>query len=504
MLNKVKSIIIFGGGTSGWMAAAYISKNLNFKADITLIEDTATGPIGVGEGTQPATSPFLWDCGLKPTDWMGMCDATYKYGVELVGWCNEPYFVDNDVEQNSLISDGFYTNHYFQNKPYSEYKNFLPAYQLAKQNISPKKGNFDNNFGSSAKHNGAFHFNAFKIVEALKSVCINKITHIDARIKDVVTDENGIRKLIDDANVEYTADLYIDCSGFSSILLDKNLKEPFESYNDILLCDSAVALPTQYKNPTTECHPYTKATTMTSGWRWTIPTFSRIGNGYVYSSKFITPEQAEKELREALNCFDGEARHLKIRCGKHKRIAVKNVVAVGLSAGFIEPLEATGITFTTHAIQALTQGLNNTGNVLSEKLRDFVNLSFDVVTTEILAFVWAHYKFSSRSDTDFWKAVHAIEIENLPEKAKNIIEHLLSGHPYDYRLTYYSMFSVPQWFSMLHAGNAYENKQITLTADQEEYGKYFCNVQKERLKIVMNTFGNHYDYLKDRYNANNV
>ena len=498
-LRKVKEIIIFGGGTSGWMTAAYLSRNLRFKPKITLIEDVSKGPIGVGEGTQPSTAPFLYECGLKPKEWMKMADSAFKYGVELNGWADKPYFIDNDVEETSLISENFYTNHYFQNKSIDEYNNFLPSYQLAKDNVSPKLGTFDQNFGVAEKNTGAFHFNAYKIVEALKSVCIENINHVDTTIKDVVKGASGIEKLIANDGKEYSADLYIDCSGFASILLDKTLNEPFDSYSDYLLCDSAVAMPTQYTDPQKECHPYTKATTMNAGWRWTIPTFGRIGNGYVYSSKYISADEAEKELRDSVGEYEAPAKHLKIRCGKHKRVAVNNVVAVGLSAGFIEPLEATGITFSTTIIKTLAHALNNTSNIWNSKAKEFINDFFETSVTEILAFVWAHYKYSTRCDTSFWQDVHKLEHTELPEKSKQIIEKVLTEHPLEYMLNYNSIFSVPQWFGMLHSGKVFEGREIQLTQEQELYGKYFCDVQKERVKMAKNIFKNHYDYLEELY-----
>jgi len=218
----------------------------------------------------------------------------------------------------------------------------------------------------------------------------------------------------------------------------------------------------------------------------------------------ITPEQAEKELRESISEYEAPAKHLKIRSGKHTHIAVNNVVGVGLAAGFIEPLEATGITFTTHVVRELATALNTTGNILNDKLRSYINQSFDEITNEILAFVWAHYKFSTRNDTEFWKAVQEQKVEDLPESAKIIIEKLLTEHPFEYRLKYHSMFSVPQWFSMLHAGGALDQIKTELTPAEEKYGKYFCNTQNERVKLAMNLLENHYTHLKGMYNANSI
>ena len=144
-LKKVKKITIFGGGTSGWLTAAYLVNNLNVPTQIVLIEDSEQGPIGVGEGTQPFTAKFLSECGIPPHLWMKDSNATFKYGVELIGWNDEPYFVDNDNEDNGIIAHNLYTSDYFIDKPYSEFAKWHPAYRLAKKNICQK---FDEYFKS--------------------------------------------------------------------------------------------------------------------------------------------------------------------------------------------------------------------------------------------------------------------------------------------------------------------------------------------------------------------
>lgn len=502
MLKKVKHIIIFGGGTSGWLTAAYLLNNLKFNTKITIIEDLAKGPIGVGEGTQPYTSVFLAECGLKPKDWMKECDASFKYGVELINWTDSDYFVDNDRLENSLIADELYTSHYFAGKDPKEFSEWLPPYKLARENLSPKFEGFDQNFAVDEKNYGAFHFNAFKILDALKKKCGDKVNHIDTTIVDVEYNGQEILSLIDKDNKKYSADLFVDCTGFSSILLGKTFKEEFVSYNDFLLCDKAVAMPTQYKDPYKECHPYTKATTMTAGWRWTIPTYSRIGNGYVYSSKHITPDQAEQELRDVLGEYDAQARHLDIKSGKYKNISKNNVVAVGLSAGFIEPLEATGITFTTSIAQTLTSALNLEGNILTQKLHNYINDHFEILTEEIFAFVWAHYHFSTRNDTKFWKEIRNQNPDNLPAITKAFISNFFPKPPKEYRLTQFSMFSTVQWFSMINASGLY--KEEILTDAEKKYCEYFLDMQNSRVESAKKLFDNHYNYLREQYNEDTV
>lgn len=500
LLKKIRKIIIFGGGTSGWLAAAFIVKNLQTPTQIHLIEDASLGPIGVGEGTQPLTARFLYQCGIDPKQWMNPSKAAFKYGVELIGWNDEPYFVDNDSIENTLIADNLFVHDYFIDKPYKEFAEWHPAYRMAKANKSPKYTDYyDVAFQMGYHSFGAVHFSAFDIIKTIKDLILDKITYTDTRITKVNKDENGITSLADDSNV-YTADLYVDCSGFSSVLLEKNLSVPFKSYNNWLLCDKAVAIPTEYTDPVSECYPYTKATAMNSGWRWTIPIYNRIGNGYVYSSKFTTPELAEDELRKSINEFKAPAKHLDMKCGVHNEIAVKNVCAAGLSAGFVEPLEATGITFTTSVVMSLVDSLNNSQNVWGNSQRNFVNKLFQEIIEETFAFVWAHYYFSSKSDTDFWRAIRTQKITDLPQPIQRILSNFLPKPMRFLNINPNSMFNVGQWVSVLHAGGAYQGTESLLSNEQIEYINYFLKVHSNRIDLAVDMFPNHYEYLKRWYN----
>ena len=496
----LKKIIIFGGGTSGWLTAAYLTNNLIEPVEIQLIEDASKGPIGVGEGTQPLTASFLYKCGISAKDWMKPSNAAFKYGVELTGWNDEPYFVDNDVVDNVLPAPHLPVSKYFIDKPYSEFKKWHPAYRLAKNNTATKIDDAtDINFNVGLDSYGAVHFSAFDIIDTIKKLILDRINYVDTKITQVGSDVNGITKLIDDKGENYTADLYIDCTGFQSILLGKTLKEPFISYNDWLINDSAVAMPKQYTNPEEECFPYTKATTMKAGWRWTIPTYHRIGNGYVYSSKHITPEEAEAELREAIGEYEAPANHLKMRIGSHENIAVKNVLAVGLAAGFVEPLEATGITFTTALVTSLADLLNRTGNVWNEQPMAMINRGFYEMSIEILTFIYAHYYFSSRNDTPYWQEIRSKTLEELPADARMMMSQYYPNLGDFVFFTPGSMFSSVQWWSMLHAGGAYPNAKSDLTDKQKKYIEHFMKVQDLRVESAKELFGNHYKFLDKWY-----
>lgn len=502
MLKKVQNIIIFGGGTSGWLTAAYMTNNLSTPAKITLIEDASKGPIGVGEGTQPFTSKFLSRCNIFPKEWMKPSNASFKYGVELIGWNNEPYFVDNDNPDNAVLAHDLYTSDYFIAKTKKEYFDWYPSYNLAKKNICQKYDDYlDVNFQMGPWDFGAVHFSAYDIIDTIKKLIFDKIVYVDTKITQVKRDDEGITALVDEDNKEYTADLYIDCSGFESILLEKTLKEPFKPYKRWLFNDSAIAMPTQYKDPQKECHPYTKATAMDSGWRWTIPTYHRIGNGYVYSSDFISQDDAETEFRTKMNDFETPVKHLKMKTGYHSKIARENVCAVGLSAGFVEPLEATGITFTTAVVEYIVEQLNLSGNVWGPTAHRNINQNFQHMSDEILAFVWAHYHWSSKNDTKYWQEVRNLQIEDLPEGSKNILASLVPVPARYFMYSPHSMFSVCQWFSMLKAGGAYDEVGSYLNEKQEKYGKYFTESISQKVALAEKYFQNHYEYLKEWYNG---
>lgn len=498
-MTKIKTITIVGGGTSGWLTAAYLIKNLQEPVHITLIESSKIGVIGVGEGTQPYTSTFLRKCGFEPHQWMKPADATYKYGVEFIGWTDRNYFVDNDSTRTHIVNKDNLLHHAWVGKDVSEYLGWLPAYRLAKNNISPKLDDkLDFVVGNSATPAEAVHFNAIKIGESIKALILDKIEYHDAEVIGVNTDQYGVSSLsLSNGILNYSSDIYIDCTGFKSLLIEGALKQQHISINNLLPCDSAVAMPTQYINPEKECHPYTKATAMDCGWRWTIPTYSRIGNGYVYSSKYISSNDAEAELRKSINEYEAKAIHLKMRCGFKSSIAVGNVLAVGLSAGFVEPLEATGITFTTKVVETFCNLLNNFENNYDTNTKLTINRFFITMVEEIVNFIFLHYKNSTKRDTSFWQDIDKIPVNN---KIKEL-ESMFKPYPPS-KLTQYGLFDMfhsGQWFQVLSSDGYYSKIQNSLTEQEEIYYKIHTEMLKLRTDLQIEHYPNHYNYLKKTY-----
>jgi len=496
---NIRSICIVGGGTSGWLTAAYIIKNLP-QCSITLVESSKIGIIGVGEGTQPYTTTFLKNCGLAPKDWMRDADATYKFGVEFINWHADSYFVDNDSIFSHQASKNNLITKYWVGKKSSNYFDWLPAYSLAKKNKSPKiSEDLDFVIGSNSFSSEAVHFNAYKIGETLKQRFKNDLSYFDDEIINVNQDTNGIASLDLKSGHIINADFYIDCSGFKSLLIEQSLGINHNSINALLPCDSAVTIPTQYTNPISECHPYTKATAMTSGWRWTIPTFNRVGNGYVYSSKFQNKDDAELELRQAIGEFDEPALHLNMRCGYKDQICYKNVLAVGLSAGFVEPLEATGITFTTKTVEIFVNYLQQFDYHLNDNVKLMINEEFTKLIFEITAFIFLHYYTSSKRDTEFWQYFDEVP---MPEIVKSVAREFVPYPPSElYKLDKFTMFHSGQWFQVLNACGQYKDLQNQLSDEEQIYFKIHQEMLFTRTNHQLELYPNHYEFLSKWYQS---
>ena len=260
--------------------------------------------------------------------------------------------------------------------------------------------NEDNIIPFNFKRDTAFHFDATKFALWLKEhYCIPKgVKHIKEEIISIEEDNNGIKSL----NNKHKADLYIDCTGFASLLLGKTLKEPFESYADLLPNNSAWATRMPYKNKEKELVTYTNCTAIENGWVWNIPLWSRIGTGYVYSDKFVSDDDALKQFKKHLKTEELDFKKIKMKVGIHKRIWVKNVVSIGLSAGFIEPLESNGLFSVHEFLMILLRNMKREN--ISQWDRDNFNYQTKLLFRNFAEFVALHYALSHRDDTEYWKS----------------------------------------------------------------------------------------------------
>lgn len=401
-----KKILIVGGGTAGWMAANLLAKELKAtEFQITLLESPEIGIIGVGEGSTPQLKSLFDSLDIAEADWMAECDATYKLGISFKDWSSAPgfseYFHPFPATTDRHTAQAYVYNCYLRRQGVDVEtlpdNYFLPAF-LAQHKRGPVP---DSNFPFPVSY--GYHFNAYLLGEFLKNHGVSLgVEHLQAKVVGIERNQAGdIASVSTQDGHSYHADFFIDATGFSSLLLQQTLGVSFKSFGNNLFNDSAVVLPSDAKE---QPNSYTTSSAMKYGWGWDIPLRSRTGNGYVYSSDFCNRETAETELREKLGLLDSpiEARHLKMRVGQVEQHWSRNCLAVGLSQGFIEPLEATALHLVQSTIERFIPFLK--GNQLDHASQKEFNTDISNRFEGIRDYIVCHYKLNSCSDTPYWRA----------------------------------------------------------------------------------------------------
>jgi tryptophan halogenase len=418
----MKKIIIVGGGSAGWMTAAALIKTFPEK-EITLIESPSVPIIGVGESTLAGIKRFCRYLEIDEKDFIKHTDASVKLSIKFTDFYEKnhghfhypfgsPYF--NNITNSTR--DWFIKKAIYPETNVNDFVNsYFPSAALFNNNKFCL--NEDNKLGNfNPATDTAYHFDATKFGNWLKvRYCIPRgVKVIQDDVTDVVVSKSGVEylKLKNSENVY--SDLFIDCTGFNSMLLGEALKEPFEKFDHILPNNRAWATQLPYINKELELEPFTNCTAIDNGWVWNIPLWSRIGTGYVYSDKFVSPEAAKEEFKNYLksskmlfprdnSIVDNlKFKDIKFKIGIHKRTFVKNVVSIGLSAGFIEPLESNGL-FTTHEfLFKLLKTLQK--DKISNWDRDCYNKGTYTLFKSFVEFVSLHYSLSVRSDTEYWRS----------------------------------------------------------------------------------------------------
>ncbi|HSC68293.1 MAG TPA: tryptophan halogenase family protein [Cellvibrio sp.] len=460
--QPVKKILVVGGGTAGWMTAAYLAHWLE-KVDIqvTLIESELIGTVGVGEATVPGIHQFIRDLEIKESEFIRATNATFKLGIEFENWAGlgKDFFHPFAGYGVPIEDRPFYQTWWAaKTQGYTEgLEKFCLCTQLAKAGkfASPSL----DEKSRLAWYNYAYHFDASLFAKFLRGYAEKRrVTRIEGKINQVKLDESTgfIQSVTLESGQMVDADLFVDCTGMPALLIGKTLGVGYEDWSQWLLCDSALAVQT---TSVVEPDPFTRSSARSAGWQWHIPLQHRVGNGYVYSSRFISHDQARAELLENLRGERvTEPKLIRFTTGMRSDFWHKNCVAIGLSSGFLEPLESTSISLIQTGIAKMTGYLvdfkidekhvaeaNRLNRLEYERIRDFIIL---------------HYKLNGRADP-FWQQVKEMEVP--ATLAKKIAAFKGAG---EITLAEQESFKEESWISMFY-GFGLQPNALTPAVDPE-------------------------------------
>jgi tryptophan halogenase len=418
---KIKKVVIVGGGSSGWMTAAALCRQFP-ELEITLIESKDIKTIGVGESTLFGINQYLSLLNIEDKEWMPECDATYKVSISFTDFRDKgthfqyPFGGGAQSNQMPLGLDCWPILRQLdkENNPLEKFAEFYnPITYLATKNRMTY--NEDQSIPAfDPIGDVAYHFDSTKFGIYLRDkICKpSGLQHVVEEVTDITKKENGdVEYVITESGSKFEADLFVDCTGFKSLLLEETMGSKFISYSDTLLNDSALATKLEYDDPEVEMTNFTDCTAIENGWVWNIPLWNRIGSGYVYSSKFVDRDQALVEFKNHLKSKgkeipgDAEILDIKIKHGRHDKAWIGNVIAIGLSYGFIEPLESTGLLTTHENIYKLVRILQRRDMFVSQIDKIMLNDHMQLIVDGFKSFLEIHYALSQRQDTEYWRYV---------------------------------------------------------------------------------------------------
>jgi tryptophan halogenase len=485
-MQQVKKVVVAGGGTAGWVAAAALSKRLQGLIEVVLIESEEIGTVGVGESTVPPVQLFHNLLGIDEQEFMKATDATFKLAISFENWgqTGDQYFHPFGVTgKGSFLTD---FQHYYLHgltlgvdAPFGDYCYEL---QAAKQH----------KFGKTDKSNinYAYHLDAGRYARFLRKFSEDLgAVRIEGKIAQVQQHVNGdIRSLVLESGQEITGDLFIDCTGFRALLIEQTLNTGYDHWDHWLPCNKAVVVQTE---PGPNIHPYTRAIAHDSGWQWKIPLQHRGGNGLVYASDYLSDEKAKQRLLDGLEApalF--EPRVLSYQTGRRKKLWNKNCVAIGLSSGFIEPLESTSIFLFMSGIIRLLRLFPFNG--VTPALMDEYNQQSITEVEKIRDFIILHYHQTERSDSPFWDYCRTMSI---PDTLAHRIELFKeSAHAFQ---TGDEMFRLESWSHVMLGQRLKPNSyhQLVAALNKGELSRHLHSI-RETINAAVDRLPSHRDFLR--------
>ena len=445
-MNQPLEVVILGGGTAGWMAAAALTSLLPpSRCRVRLVESDEIGIVGVGEATLPQIKNFNDSVGIDEAEMMRATNATFKLGIDFVDWG----FKGSRYVHPFGVHGGPESGHSFHHQ-------WLRSVQAGRDwdvqefsfaIMAARANRFDipaaNKRAINSTFSYAYHFDASLYAKFMRRLCEDRgLERIEGKVRDVEQDaETGdVRALLMESGERVAGDFFIDCSGFRSLLLGSKLDAEWEDWSQWLPCDRAIPVPTERVGDLT---PYTRVIAMDAGWRWRIPLQHRTGNGYVFSTRFIDEDAAVEELLQSLDERTlAEPRLLKFQAGRRKASWKRNCVALGLSSGFLEPLESTSIYLIQIAIMHLIPLLPTRS--YDGRLPAEFNRRMDVEYERIRDFLILHYHLNSRDDTELWRYCRSMAVPDSLSRKMELFRH--SGIIESYKD---GLFTPPSWLSVL-------------------------------------------------------
>jgi tryptophan halogenase len=396
-MKRVRRVVIVGGGTAGWMAAAGLVKSLGETIDITLVESDAIGTVGVGEAVIPLIKSFHALLELQENEFLRAVNGTFKLGIEFENWgrLGESYFHPFGPTGIEVWAAQFH--HYWLRARRQGNTDLLRKFSL--EASMAEAGKFT--LGSEPQPQYAYHFDASLYAKMLRKLSeAGGVRRVEGKVVDVqVHGQTGYIESVElESGERLEGDLFIDCSGFRGLLIQQVLQTEWEDWSHWLRNDRAVAVQTELVSPPA---PYTRSTARSSGWQWKIPLQNRVGNGLVYCSDYLSEDEAKQSLLANLEGgLITEARTIRFRTGRRAQQWVKNCVAVGLSSGFLEPLESTSIHLIQNSILRLVR-MFPAAEIDPAEVRQFNNETTKEIE-QIRDFIILHYKVTQRSDSKYW------------------------------------------------------------------------------------------------------
>jgi tryptophan halogenase len=485
------------------MSALYLQRALGASVRITVVESDRIGIIGVGESTFNTIKQFFDYVGLAEADWMPACGATFKLAILFENW----------------TADGARFYHPFQRAPAANGVNLwewwlkdradappfdyacFDAPALCDHQRGPKFLD-DRPFDAATSYIPyAYHFDATHLASYLREVAVARgVEHVGGEIRQVGLAADGGIGYLDLADGQrLQGDLYIDCTGFRGLLINQALGEPFQSFSESLLCDSAWAMRVPRASTEEKIPPYTRARAMSAGWIWEIPLFNRTGVGYVYCSRFLSRQAAEQELRAHVGAAGSgvDAFHVAMRIGRCRNAWVRNCIAIGLAAGFVEPLESTGIFFIQHALAEL---LNHfpTRDPDPATIASY-NKAVGACIDGVRDFLIMHYVLSDRSDTPFWQAAREQAI--VPNRLRESLELWSARLPTASTINpHYHGFAPYSYCVMLLGLQRYPTEPLPILAHIDpRVARETLTAIRERSDALVAALPPHADYLRQLY-----